>query len=167
MTDRNSGQEAVDSVGFVEGNPCSTEDLRSRRFGNLLVYSVGLAFVLGVAGCHKTTAQGTSYNAAEQNSTDPANVNMAPGYDYGQPSQVLGQNAQNEAQQQAEDYSQQPPAPVERRASYSGAQSYSNQSNYDAGYSNQGTTIRTITIKATTVSPACRMTRPRRCTTAT
>jgi hypothetical protein len=140
MRDGISEQEVLGSVGFVERNSHSGEELRSRRFGNLLACGLGLAFVLGVVGCHKTTAQGTSYNAAERDGADPANVNMAPGYgDYatGQPSQGMGQSARNEAQQQAEEYSQQPPAPVEQRVQYSAAQSYNNQGNYDPGYNNQ------------------------------
>ena len=97
------------------------------RFPTLL--ALGLALVWGGIGCHKTTAQDASANAAEQN--DPASANMAP-------SQVLGQSAQNEAQQQAEDYSQQQAAPVERRAPNSNDQNYNNQGYNDPNYNNQG-----------------------------
>jgi hypothetical protein len=144
MGDTISGQIAV---GAVEVGPSSIHaeqgkfDRRSRgnngRFPTLL--GLGLVLLLSAVGCHKTTAQGTSANAAEQN--DPANVNMAPvdgsGYAPAQPARVLGQSAQNEAQQQAVEYSQQP-APIERRAPYTGDQSSSNQGNYDPGYNNQG-----------------------------
>jgi hypothetical protein len=55
--------------------------------------------VWGVTGCHKTAAQSSAV-AADQNPGDPADANLAP-------AQVLGQSAQNEAQQQAEDYTPQ------------------------------------------------------------
>ncbi len=117
MNTRSSGQTAVGTVEPGTGKGA----LGARaRYRTMLGFGLGLVMVWGAAGCHKTTAQGTASNAAEQNGSDPANANMAPDSGYGQPAQVLGQSAQNEAQQQAEDYSQQPPAPIERRAPYTG-----------------------------------------------
>ena len=124
MNSRSTGQTAVGTVDSGTGNLQGEEGKREprvrARYRTMLGFGLGLALVWGAAGCHKTTAQDTSSNAAEQNGSDPANVNMAPAGGDGQPAQVLGQNAQNEAQQQAEDYSQQPPAPIERRAPYAG-----------------------------------------------
>jgi hypothetical protein len=82
----------------------------------LIGFSLGLALVWGGAGCHKTSAQGSG--PGYQNSGDPADVNLAP-LSGNQPAQVLGQSAQNQSQQQAEDYQQQQAAPIERR--YPGA----------------------------------------------
>src|ERR1700761_9715177 len=78
---------------------------------------LGVALAIGTVGCHKTataaqqqgTAQGSTGNA------DPADANLAPA-GAAQPEQVLGQRAQNEAVTQAQNYSQQQAAPIERRA---------------------------------------------------
>src|SRR6202011_2088405 len=87
----------------------------------MLRAGMGLVFVWAAAGCHKTSAQGA--NTAEQSADPAANGNMAPvnGVEYvpasaPAPARVLGQRTVNESQQQAEEYAQQPPAPVERRS---------------------------------------------------
>lgn len=133
------------AVGSGDSGMGKTERRVKGWSWRMLGFGVGLALVWGAAGCHKTTAQGAAQNAAEQYGGDPANVNMAGDGNGapGQPAQVLGQSSQNEAQQQAEEYSQQPPAPIERRAPYSGDQSYGNpgspnQGYNDPGYPNQG-----------------------------
>jgi hypothetical protein len=124
MNNRSPGQMAVGSAesgsGSIHAKGRQIERGIKGRYRVTLGFAMGLALVWGAAGCHKTTAQGTQADAG-----DPADVNMAPvnngdGYAPGQPAQVMGQSAQNEAQQRAEEYSQQPPAPVERRAPYSG-----------------------------------------------
>jgi hypothetical protein len=106
-----------------DGNLGSRRTLRGIRTGmrlrSLLGVGLGLAVVWGIAGCHKTSAQ-NSGATIDQNAGDPANANFAPvnassGNAPAQPSQVMGQNAQNYPQQQGEDYSQQAPAPIERR----------------------------------------------------
>ena len=68
----------------------------------------GVALVWGVAGCHKNPSS-VSANQTDQNPGDPADANFASAN--GAPAQVLGQSAQNEAQQQAEDYTPQQGAP--------------------------------------------------------
>jgi WXXGXW repeat (2 copies) len=140
MSDKILGQMTVKARPSMIHARQGKLDSRSRDLKGGFPTLLALSFVLllGTVGCHKTTAQGTSANAAEQ--SDPANVNMASvdgsGYAPAQPARVLGQSAQNEAQQQAVEYSQQP-APIERRAPYTGDQSYGNQGNYDPG-SNDG-----------------------------
>jgi hypothetical protein len=76
----------------------------------LLCLGLGAVLAWGVAGCHKTATQGPS-----DQSGDPADVNLAAA-DSGAPAQALGENEQGPNQSQGEDYSQQPPAPVERQA---------------------------------------------------
>src|ERR1035441_10590871 len=113
MTYGSTGQTAVGADQARTGKINAKEGQGERRHSrSMLGFGLALALVWGAAGCHKTPAQGTSGG-------DPADANMAP-VNGSAPAQVLGQSAQNEAQQQAEDYSQQAPAPVERRAPYTG-----------------------------------------------
>jgi len=91
----------------------------------LLGAGLGIALVLSIPGCHKSAQAAGSQSAVDQNAGDPADANMAQA-DAGQPAQALGESAQNQNQQQGEDYSQQPPAPIVRQSPDSGQQSYDN-----------------------------------------
>jgi hypothetical protein len=89
--------------------------------------AAALGLTLAAAGCHKTPPDAA---ADAQSGPDPADVNMAPVETAAatqptgiQPARVLGQRAQNDTQQSAEDYSQQA-APIERRTPQDDSQSY-------------------------------------------
>jgi hypothetical protein len=127
-----------------DGNLDSGRALISRRTGmrlrSLLGVGLGLALVWGAAGCHKTSAQ-NSGTTVDQDAGDPADANFAPvngssgNAPAQQPSQVMGQNAQNYPQQQGEDYSQQAPAPIERRQA-DGSYAQADNGAYAPGYDN-------------------------------
>jgi hypothetical protein len=115
--------------GVIEEAKAGEVQAGLARIGKgVLCAGLGLALVFGVAGCHKPAQQpATSTGAVDQNGTDPADANMAQaGGGPSQPAQVLGESAQEQNQQQGEDYSQQPPAPIVRQAPDSGQQSYDN-----------------------------------------
>ena len=91
----------------IDAGRAGRERRPGTRLRTLLGLGLGVALAWGVAGCHKNAAQ---------DSSDPANVNLAAA-DTGAPAQALGQNEQGPNQSQSEDYSQQqPPAPIERQA---------------------------------------------------
>ena len=93
----------------------------------LLGAGLGIALALSIPGCHKTAQAAGSQSAVDQNSGDPADANMAQAGDgSGQPAQALDARAQEQNQQQGEDYSQQPPAPIVRQDPGAGQQSYDN-----------------------------------------
>lgn len=129
----------ADRAFGVDGTEIQLEQRRSVDRAAWLRYALamglGAALVMGAAGCH-----GNSQVNAAQNPSDPANGNFAPVN--GQPAQALGQNYQNEAQQQAQDYTpQQPGAPIVRQAPQAAyppdSSNYDNgQPAYDNGYDN-------------------------------
>ncbi len=84
-----------------------------RWLRGVLGVGLGVALAWGFTGCHKSSAQDASVNAAD--SSDPANVNMVPVNDSQQPAQVLAQNDQYQNQQQGEEYPQQQGAPIVRQ----------------------------------------------------
>ncbi|MGP8260273.1 MAG: hypothetical protein ACLQM6_10025 [Acidobacteriaceae bacterium] len=137
----NRSNEAQTTDGLIEraqGEMSTMDAERQRRTSgltaagmtwmgrSLLGAGLGLALVLGVAGCHKTPQATDSQSADDQNGADPADDNMAQA-GAGQPAQVLGARAQEQNQQQGEDTSQQQAAaPIVRQAPDSGQQSYDN-----------------------------------------
>ena len=102
---------------------------------------LGIALALSIPGCHKSAQAAGSQSAVDQNSGDPADANMAQAGDGGnssaQPAQALGESAQDPGQQQGEDTSQQPPAPIVRQAPDSGQQSYDNGAAANGGDNGQ------------------------------
>jgi hypothetical protein len=108
-----NGLAAGTAVGVVTAgkrNIDAGREAPERRPGTrlrmLFGLGLGVALAWGAAGCHKTSAQDAS---------DPANANLAPA-DGSAPAQALAQNEQGPNQAQGEDYSQQPPAPIERQS---------------------------------------------------
>ncbi len=93
----------------------------------VLSLSLGAALVWSAAGCHRTAQV-----HAAQTGADPANGNFAP---VNGPEPAQGQSYQNESQQQAQDYGQQPAAPIVRQPPSGGSQpGYDNsQPAYDNG----------------------------------
>ena len=118
---RGEGRRGADRTGGAR----AAEGWISRIGRGLLGAGLGIALVLSIPGCHKSAQAAGSQSAVDQNAGDPADANMAQA-DAGQPAQALGESAQNQNQQQGEDYSQQPPAPIVRQSPDSGQQSYDN-----------------------------------------
>jgi hypothetical protein len=138
MTNRNWAMQTV-----AASEAATAAGVARRRIHRLMGLGLGMVLGLAVAGCHKTPAQSTSAAQVDQNPGDPADANMAPvsGNVQGQPAQVLGQDVQYQPQQQGEDYSQQPPAPIERRdpntSQSDSDQSYQNAPADGGSYNNQ------------------------------
>jgi hypothetical protein len=140
MKDGSLGHTVVGAVEGREGDLNRVKGIQQRQsnahFRRMIGLAFGIALVWSVAGCHKTSAQDQN-GANYQNAGDPADANMAGGASAsGQPQQVMGQRAENEAQQQAQDYQQ--PAPIERRGPdgtyYSPNANYDPNAGYDANY---------------------------------
>ena len=115
-------------AGEVRTGPAEREWRRAglARIGrSLLGAGLGIALALSIPGGHKSAQAAGLQSAVDQNAGDPADANMAQA-DAGQPAQVLDARAQDPGQQQGEDYSQQPPAPIVRQAPDSGQPSYDN-----------------------------------------
>jgi hypothetical protein len=122
---------------------------------------LGMALVLSIPGCHKSAQAAGSQSAVDQNSGDPADANMAGGGNSsGQPAQVLGESAQEQNQQQGEDYSQQPPAPIVRQGPDSGQQSYDNGAAVNGGYDGQPSDAQADDIYANDLTDAQASTPP-------
>src|ERR1700750_3170569 len=100
----------------------------SRAPNFLLVFSIGIATLIGavgIAGCHNTSNPAA---VADNSGPDPADANMAPVNTIQQqaavpapPARVLGIRSQSQSQQTAEQYAPQataPPAPPAEDQSY-------------------------------------------------
>jgi hypothetical protein len=106
-----SGRKTVDGTGATQAG---------HELGRIFSAAILGVALVWMAGCHKNAPDSSSSATPGQDAGDPANANMATVNGNQAPAQVLGQNAQYSAQQSGEDYSQQPPAPVERVAPGSG-----------------------------------------------